>query len=604
MKVVTAQNRKQDNQPEEVALFFSLAIGLPVSAIVLIWVCVHGALPYIRSHINDSEIFPNVASLYWIGQTFTLFVIVMDVLALCENSTIDEYDKMKNYQLVFLSLITIFESLGLFLSFLLAFIPLFSHFRHTNCKIIFQGYFQILCCGVVSFKQVGRKEARVWLLLNSLITPLIAALSHSGFIIGGWVSYEDRSFAISLLYFCILVFLYWSLQYMYKFSSTVLSNVRKGTCFKWFCSKRAHRDKKDNVDGNEEGDGDESQRVLGGSMETQTAAENIGNEVTRSHHEENMAANIQTLKQIGFDTIALFLMIFPLLFLYGMVSYFGFGLVIPLLPSIDRALVHIFTLGQYGFAIALFLLTYKLFSIKSGGGAQRLISNDALRYWRYLNKGSQINHPILALYRSIEILLLALKCLKKDERKLYAYLLQRKEFDLEVVSDRLSIAKVRFTKLKAEYERKGPKIPKNKIVSLINAAEILEKFAVKNVEFDRIEEEIETLHGSVKEIKDIKFITGDEQKAVKKLQEGLNEFRMTLVNVLGVPPMYLNKDKASALTAALVYQRINTSRETQQQSNGEEPRQQQQQQQQQWEVSTGEENERYSLLLSLIEEEF
>ena len=97
MKVVTAQNRKQENQPEEVALFFSLAIGLPVYAIVLIWVCVHGAFPYIRSHINDSEIFPNVASLYWIGQTFTLFVIVMDVLALCENSTIDEYDKMKNY---------------------------------------------------------------------------------------------------------------------------------------------------------------------------------------------------------------------------------------------------------------------------------------------------------------------------------------------------------------------------------------------------------------------------------------------------------------------------------------------------------------------------
>jgi hypothetical protein len=195
VKAVAAQNRKQDNHSEKVALFFSLAIGLPLAAIVLIWVGVHGAFPYIRSHINDSEIFPNVAALYWIGQTFTLFVIAMDVVALSENSTIDEYDKLEYYQLLFLSLITILEIVGLFISFVLAFITLFSHFRHTNCKIFFQGYFQIMCCGVVSFKQIGRKEARIWLLLNSLVTPLIAALSHSGFIIGGWVSYEDRSFA-------------------------------------------------------------------------------------------------------------------------------------------------------------------------------------------------------------------------------------------------------------------------------------------------------------------------------------------------------------------------------------------------------------------------
>ena len=329
MKVVAAQNRKQDNHSEKVALFFSLAIGLPLAAIVLIWVGVHGAFPYIRSHINDSEIFHNVAALYWIGQTFTLFVIAMDVVALSENSTVDEYDKLEYYQLLFLSLITILEIVGLFICFVFAFISLFSHFRHTNCKIFFQGYFQIVCCGVVSFKQIGRKEARIWLLLNSLVTPLIAALSHSGFIIGGWVFYEDRSFAISLLYFAIFVFLYWSLQYMYKFS-TVVFNVRKGTCFKRYqvcCSKD-----QDNVDGGHDGNDDEHlfaetrARCETLEMDPQRTVEP---EVTPSHHEENMAANIQTLRQTGFDTIALLLMTFPLLFLYGIVSYFGFGLVIP-----------------------------------------------------------------------------------------------------------------------------------------------------------------------------------------------------------------------------------------------------------------------------------
>ena len=575
MKVVAAQNRKQDNHSEKVALFFSLAIGLPLAAIVLIWVGVHGAFPYIRSHINDSEIFPNVAALYWIGQTFTLFVIAMDVVALSENSTVDEYDKLEYYQLLFLSLITILEIVGLFICFVFAFISLFSHFRHTNCKLFFQGYFQIMCCGVVSFKQIGRKEARIWLLLNSLLTPLIAALSHSGFIIGGWVSYEDRSFAISLLYFAIFVFLYWSLQYMYKFS-TVVFNVRKGTCSKRcqvFCSKD-----QDNVDG-----GHNNDKTATLVLNLERAASTLEDEVTPSHHEENMAANIQTLRQTGFDTIALFLMTFPLLFLYGIVSYFGFGLVIPLLSSIDTALVHIFTLGQYGFAIAIFLFTYKLFSIKSGGGAQRLISNDALRYWRYLNRGSQINYPILALKRSIEIMVVTLKCIKEDERKLYAFLLKRKEFDLEVVYDRLRKAKECFSRLQSDKSssRRLPII--GKIVCLINA---LEEYAVKDIDFDKIEKEINTLHDSVKTIRDKKTLKREEKKAVKKLCEGLKHFRKTLVSVIGVPPMYLNRDKASALTAALVYQRINMTHEHPQ-PHEDNPH-----------------NERYSLLLSLIEEEF
>ena len=584
VKVVAAQNRKQDNHSEKVALFFSLAIGLPLAAIVLIWVGVHGAFPYIRSHINDSEIFPNVAALYWIGQTFTLFVIAMDVVALSENSTIDEYDKLEYYQLLFISLITILEIVGLFISFVLAFIPLFSHFRHTNCKLFFQGYFQIMCCGVVSFKQIGKKEARIWLLLNSLVTPLIAALSHSGFIIGGWVSYEDRSFAISLLYFVIFVFLYWSLQYMYKFS-TVVFNVRKGTCFKQcqvFCSKD-----QDNVDG-----GHNNDKTATLVLDPERAAATVEPEVTPSHHEENMAANIQTLRQIGFDTIALFLMTFPLLFLYGIVSYFGFGLVIPLLSSIDTALVHIFTLSQYGFAIAIFLLTYKLFSIKSGGGTQRLISNDALRYWRYLNRGSQTNYPILSLKRSIEIMVVTLKCIKEDERKLYASLLKRKEFDLEVVSDRLSKAKTCFICLQGD-ESSSRRLPNDKIVCLINA---LEEYAVKNIDFDKIEKDINTLHDSVKTIRDKKTLKREEKKAVMKLCEGLKHFRKTLVSVIGVPPMYLNRDKASALTAALVYQRINTTHKHPQ-PHEDNPQLGQQQ------LST-DHNERYSLLLSLIEEEF
>ena len=97
MQVVATQNRKQYHQAERVALFFSVAIGLPLAAVVLVWVGVHGAFPYIRSHINDPEIFPNVATLYWIGQTFTLFVIALDILALSQNSKVEEYNNLEFY---------------------------------------------------------------------------------------------------------------------------------------------------------------------------------------------------------------------------------------------------------------------------------------------------------------------------------------------------------------------------------------------------------------------------------------------------------------------------------------------------------------------------
>ena len=262
----------------------------------------------------------------------------------------------------------------------------------------------------MSFKQVGRKEARVWLLLNSLLIPLTAVLSHAGFIIGGWVSYEDRSLAISLLYFCIFVLLYWSLQYMYKFSTVIrfqasYSKERVGT----------HVDRKHGHDIISNPSAEEQEATPRNRKNTDVRFYPVMAASIKKldHHEEDLANNIQTTKQIGFDTIALFLMLLPFSFLYAIISYFGFGLALPLLSSIDKALVQIFTLGQYGFAIAIFLLTYKLFSIKSGSGAQRLISNDALRYWRYLNKESHVKYPVFALRHSIEILFLTLKCLKE-----------------------------------------------------------------------------------------------------------------------------------------------------------------------------------------------
>ena len=314
--VVAAENRKNHHDQQNVALFFSLVVGLPVFAFVLVWISVRGAFPYIRSHINDSDSFPSVAALYWIGLTFTFFVIVMDVTALVKNAAFGKRDSLQLYKFIFILLITIFEILGLFLCFVLALIPLFSHAKDPKYKFIFQDYYATLCCGM-PFKRIGRKEARVWLLLSSLITPIMALSAHAGFVIGGWVSYEDRSIAIFLLYLFIFVFLYWSLQYFYKFSTSVVNHIiRKGHnysdklhCFKKLLHERVHyvtesgSDTQDAViiDNNE----DEYEENGEGSNHHE---DNI------THHEDELSSNYQKTKQVGFDTVAMFFMLFLLIF--------------------------------------------------------------------------------------------------------------------------------------------------------------------------------------------------------------------------------------------------------------------------------------------------
>ena len=169
---MASEKRKKDHQGESSVLFFSLSIGLPIAALVLVWVSVHGAFPYIRCYLNDSENFPSIAAFYWIGQTFSLFVIVMDIIALVENSKIEQHNSLEAYQTAFISLIVVAEILGLSLSTVVDFITLFSHTKDTKCKHAFEAFVKcfkcLIGCGLL-FKDIGRKEARAWLFTSSLI---------------------------------------------------------------------------------------------------------------------------------------------------------------------------------------------------------------------------------------------------------------------------------------------------------------------------------------------------------------------------------------------------------------------------------------------------
>ena len=536
--VVAAERHKEVHESQDIALFFSLAIGLPIAVLVLVWITVRGGFSYIRVRINDAECFPTVAALFWIAQTFTLFVIIMDALAISENAAVDANNKLQPYQLAFIYCITIVLGLGFFLNFFLALVPsVISHNKNVTYKTIFESYTKcFLISFLFSFKYIGRKEARVWLFLSSLLMPIIALSSHAGFIIGGWVSYEDRSIAILLLYLIIFIFIYWSLQYIYRFSTFVANyTLRKA---RGCCHSTQSDEQVDSI--------------------VYVEARDDG-----AHHEDELASEKQTIKHVGFDSIAVFFMLFISVFLYSILIYIGLALAIPLLYSIDQAFFHIFTIGKYALIIIAFLLTYN--ALGGGGITHRLISNEALRYWKFLNRNCPQKS---SLKTAMERLSFALKALD-DDRQAYTKLLRRKKFDLKVVAD--------------HFDSAIKNMPS--IISSINSTTIdneraaAEKLKMimddQTVDLNNIENDLAPVQNWVDRGE---FEFSEQSAAMKKMCAGINHFRKTLVGVMGIPPMHLKRDKASALTAALVHSKVSASQPG--------------------------ESERLSLLLSLIEENF
>ena len=570
-----ALNQLQEyHESHTVGIFFTLVIIFPVFAILLGWLSMYGAFPYIRSHINNDEVFPSIAALYWIGQTVTIFVIVMDIATLSEGSKIHSF---QNYQLVFVGLVIVVEILSMILSFLLLLVSLASHLQNTSCKSIFEHLFRFVCCRTLSFKQIGRKEARVWLILGSLIAPILALASHASFIIGGWVSYTERSIAVLLLYLFIFVFLYWSLQYIYMFLIFIINYLV--------------RERKSKT--NETSCKDDSKAV---------------------HFEVGITRNSQGIKKIGFDTPALFFMFFIVIFLYVTLAYVGYGLLITLIFTFDDALVHIYNLGQYGIVVTVFLLTYKLFTIKDAGN-QTLISNDALRYWRFLNTKPHQDCVIADLYSAIKCLRLTLKAFDENDREWFTEQLKKREFDLKIVTDYLKKAiktdsKPHPVKLRSKSDPVKLKSKSDPIKSrstsephpvsgphpdFKSATEIFRTATdcgtVNLVEFER---KINDFEGKIGKVRECKLSTADRQAAIK-LTFGINQFRKILLSILDLPTMYLNRDKASALTAAFVYHKIHTfdAESHIPHGSGNYPQ-----------LPRPEDNQRYALLLSLIEEDF
>ena len=366
---VAASERYVNISNHGVKYFFAMSLVFPIFGFLLSLSYIKGARLQIRKCMNDPENFPTIAALFWVGQTFTIFVIVLDCLTIGEEKTTHTaMERLAYYQYVILIVNLTIECFFWLFAIVVVLILSITHCITGNFKLTdfkkkcIKNLFHIVCCPIFCIRKIGHKEARLWLFLMGFIPPLWSAFSHLGYIIGGWISYEERSIAVVILYSFSFVFLYSSLQYAYQYIFDIREYI--------------HHKKKQIMD----------QQIMDREDRTKT--------LTLSYDRE-MGKHIKLHNDTGFNYVVLIFMVIPWLLLNGIIVIVGCIVVhLPVIESVDDILTHIYILGQYTFIFAVFLLTYNLVYLTgergtSGGG---LVNNKVLKFWKYLHKDTPPNN--------------------------------------------------------------------------------------------------------------------------------------------------------------------------------------------------------------------
>ena len=546
--VVAAEEIKNEyNTSAGVEIFASLAIIMPIFVLILIWLYVYGARAHVRRHINNADNYPTIAALYWIGQTFTVFVIIMDILAIYPsvfNNTKPHNLALQSYQFTIIIAIMCFELCFLILSFFLTLISVSSHLN-ILCKKIVKWVFKHVCYGIFFYKAVKRREARLWLCCSGFIPPVISLSSHIGFIIGGWISYGERSTAIVLYYLFIFIFLYWSLPYVYIFF------VRKRT---YASVTKTHKINNNPV------------RVL---FQYRPLNEDEDPEVQILPQPENpdteWSIHDTNIKREGFNAIALFVMLPIVIILDGLIAYVGVGILyLPLLESIDELFIRIYVIGEYVLAIGVFLISYRLFSGKAGWGNNGSVSDDSLKFWTFLNSVTDAKdyhyQQLPILHHTMNSLLLAVRACGSKKVIANKILVEaRKRFDkvdeeIPIVSECKILEDFFRHCLKhvVSYLRQG--VYRRNDSEVVPIFHMEEKFTAANDMLDLAEIYAKFIKKPFRE-EDSKAL-----KALEPLCKGIKHVKETLLCELDIPPIHSNRDKANALAAALIFEKVKTQR--------------------------------------------
>lgn len=296
---------------------FSFSLTFPIITFVFLVIYVGGLFSYvIKSNIlKKDDHHPTQAALVCVGQSYTLYVVIMDVIA-ATKSEITPYLRG-----VIISLAAV--EFVLFLVIIVFICILCDHQRFKKREKCFQYmYFPLFCT------RVTKMDVRQWFVIVGLIPALVCLSSHIGFIIEGWVSSNSRGTAVMLLYSCLFVFLFIVFQSMYS----VLTNIRN---------------KKKNTG---------PQRVDSGNPTIQDPER-------RSLLQRNQQKGTE---QQYLDFCSLAIELLPgIPILGGILAYIGYGVFhVPIIRGAEDVVTHVYNLGETASIFVVFLITYLIFLYK------------------------------------------------------------------------------------------------------------------------------------------------------------------------------------------------------------------------------------------------
>lgn len=88
-----------------VELYFAMSLAFPLLGLLLCSCYMKGARLSIRRYMHNPQHFSIISSLFWIGQSFTILVIVLDSRAINEDRATHMFMKeLESYQLIIVGL--------------------------------------------------------------------------------------------------------------------------------------------------------------------------------------------------------------------------------------------------------------------------------------------------------------------------------------------------------------------------------------------------------------------------------------------------------------------------------------------------------------------
>ncbi len=223
--------------------FASVLFGLPLLLLVLILLYAKGARWQIRKRLvlGTPAAHASLAAVVVTGLLFAIFVVFVDAAALYYAINDNEFENTKSekhsfrnvpllwFTAVTFSLDSIF-TLGAFYMLIVA----SCHYRHlseshhnkTNSKRFKYCCSFIFCCWNVD----NVEEQSIWLLLGTLVAPIVCIGTHFGYILIAWLSLPLHAGAIFLAYILFFVYYFFTFRQLYLLIVDRVNPWRNGVC--------------------------------------------------------------------------------------------------------------------------------------------------------------------------------------------------------------------------------------------------------------------------------------------------------------------------------------------------------------------------------------